>query len=297
VKSVYFFAGNARKSWKGYDGEPYITANMDKYTIKPFDDLHLGWSEARVNRRLAIDEIVRANVNTITMSSCGSRSDDRWAFWAPMYTSPRAQEQLFDETVNRDLLIIPTIESARGTIDLWMGWSPKDPTATRHPRAWPAKSWSFNFASEFPRFAGDPSQGRSDPAPLLVTQIVDLLERFVIRPQNAPWKNHWAKLYDRRGRPRYAINLLHVASNQLRETEDAAFAEAFDLVAEKVRQPTGLEVGFTLDPMPLKREGGRGRQPEPGLRRARGPPRGSARHLEGHLPSRSQARGRGARQA
>jgi hypothetical protein len=153
---------------------------------------------------------------------------------------------------------IPGSPADRGPIDLWMGWSPKDPIATRHPRAWLAKSWSFNFASEFPWFGGDPNQGRSNPAPLLVSQIVDLLERFVIRPQNASWKNHWAKLYDRRGRPRYAINLLHVASNQLRETEDAAFAEAFDLVAEKVRQRTGLEVGFTLDPMPLKREGDAG---------------------------------------
>src|SRR5262245_19252530 len=98
----------------------------------------------------------------------------------PMYTSPHTQEQLFDETVNRDLLVIPAIESGRGTIDPWMGWNPTSPEANRDPRAWLAKSWSFNFASEFPWFTGDPNQGRGNPAPLLVTQIVDLLDRFVI---------------------------------------------------------------------------------------------------------------------
>ena len=69
-------------------------------------------------------------------------------------------------------------------------------------------------------------------APLLVAQIKDLLQRYVIAPANPLWPSRWAQIYDREGTPRYAINLIHVASNQIgsSEAEHALFALSFDLV-------------------------------------------------------------------
>jgi hypothetical protein len=247
VKSVYFFAGDWRKGWTQFYEHP-TGDNTALYTRYPADSRHLGWSEKEQYRAFALDQMLSANVNTVTMSYWGRRGDDRWEFWAPMHTSTYAHDQLFDEALSRNLVILPAIESSRCTQGLWMGWDgkPADPAL---PGAWQASSWSFQFASEFPWFMAG-SGNANNPAPPLVVQIEDLLQRYVVAPANAGWPSRWAQIYDRNGTPRYAINLLHVASNQIGGGEHAFFAQAFDLVADKVYRDTGLQVGFTLDIIP-----------------------------------------------
>jgi hypothetical protein len=275
VRGVYFFAGDWRKaapatlSGPWYEGKG-LGDNTAMYTIYPSDSRHLGWSETQADRDFAVDEIRRANANTVVMSSWGrARTDDRWAFWAPMHTAPAAHDQLFDEAVSHGMLVIPAIESGRCTQGLFMGWD-GNPGHVKLPGAWPGTSGSFYFASEFPRFNGtdnhspDPAVVEkakrlevSDPAPPFVAQVEDLLERYVVGPSNPQWRERWARIYDRTGTPRYAINVIQVASNQIDPGEHARFAAGFTAVATKVRADLHVNVGFTLDIVPVDHAGGR----------------------------------------
>jgi hypothetical protein len=248
VKSAYFFAGNWRKGWTQFYEHP-TDDNTALYTLYPTDPRHLGWSESEADRSFALDELGRANVNTVTMSYWGKRGDDRWEFWAPMHTSTYAHDQLFNEASQRNMVIMPAIESGRCVQGLWKGW---DGIAghPRQPNAWQGTSWSFNFASEFPWFVPDPRQNANNPSPLLVAQVEDLIARYLKSPANPAWPSRWAQIFDRTGQPRYAINLIHVASNQLPAGSDGAFARGFAEVAARVLADTGVAVGFTLDIVP-----------------------------------------------
>ena len=61
-------------------------------------------------------------------------------------------------------------------------------------------------------------------------------------------------MYDRQGEKRYAVNILHVASNLVGRHEHERFARGFDRVAEKVFEETGVLIGFTLDILPHRDE-------------------------------------------
>src|SRR5262245_64331461 len=74
VKSVYFFAGNWRRGFsQHYKGPPLaphigpLSDNTALYTQAPFEPRHLGWSEAKAHREFAVDEMLKAKVNTVTM--------------------------------------------------------------------------------------------------------------------------------------------------------------------------------------------------------------------------------------
>jgi hypothetical protein len=253
VKSVYFFAGNWRAGFTQHYEHP-IDDNIAFYTQFPENPQHLGWSEKGEDRALVLDEMLWANVNVVTMSYWGARGDDRWAFSAPMHTSTFAHDELFHEATTRNIVVIPAIEDGKCTQGGWQGWG----GFPGHPQlsgAWQGQSSSFNFASEFPYFRGDPASPRlyspADPAPALTRQIEDLLRRYVISPADPAWPSRWAKIYDSEGAPRYAINLIHVASNQIGRGEGAFFASAFDDVANAVFRDTGQKVGFLLDVIPF----------------------------------------------
>jgi hypothetical protein len=206
-----------------------VRPNEDLYTLHPTDPRNLQWSEQSA-RAATIDAIVAVGANVLVMSSWGERSADRWAFWAPMQTSVAAQDHLFTATLGKPLLILPAIESSAAT---------NEPQLGGHLPA-------YEFADDFP---GSPSA----PAPYLVVQIEDLIDRYLLRPANPAWPRQWAQMYDRDGTPRYAIYLLHVASNQLYNLQtnpDDAFSQGFDAVAAKVYQDTHVRVGFTLDLLP-----------------------------------------------
>jgi len=121
---------------------------------------------------------------------------------------------VLDAVEGRPLVVLPAIESG--------------------------KKWQF--AGEFPTDAS------GEPAPGLVDRIGDMVTLFKGRMQL------WAQLYDRDGQPRYAVNILHVASNPLASASmlpghvaGDEFAAGFDAVAASVEKRFGIRVGFTLD--------------------------------------------------
>jgi hypothetical protein len=132
-----------------------------------------------------------------------------------MQCSPRAHDELFDATIDKRALIVPFIES----------------------RA----DWAFR--DEFPTFD-------DAVAPGTVSQIVNLIGRYLQNPRHPKWAEQWAQLYDNSGQARYAVTLIHASSNRLFIGQQAAFAEGFDLVAQEVFEETGVKVGFLLDVLP-----------------------------------------------
>ena len=89
----------------------FIPENARFFTLHPRDPAHLGWSESKTNRTFALDAIQQSGANTVIMSYWGEPSSDRWRFFAPMQTATGAHDELFDEAVDRPLLIMPAIES------------------------------------------------------------------------------------------------------------------------------------------------------------------------------------------
>ena len=245
LKAVYFFAGNWRYHGQSGDDDPMTwyefpqDPNYKLYTIFPREPEHLGWSESQANRDFAIGKVLDVGTNVVVMSHWGERGSDRWAGSAPMHTSTYAHDQLFDAAVGKGLLIMPAIESSNGTLGCFY--------AGRQ-----GFSESYNFAADFPHSDHDGTL-----APQLIRQIEDLVERYVTQPTNSKWPAEWARMFDRKGNARLAINLLHVGSTK-RELNDAGFAAAFDAVAEQVLADTGQLVGFTLDVLPYPQKGDRG---------------------------------------
>lgn len=164
-------------------------------------------------------------------SSRGKRSCRiGWYGAAPMQISTIAKDELFDAAVKSPLLIMPFIES-RFDVD-----------------------WDFD--DEFPcaRYNEFPCSSSQQLAPLLISQIEDLINHYLKNPKHPEWANKWAKVYDQKGNERYAVVIAHAASRKLdpnRHPEsDIKFAAAFDAVASKVFQDTGgVRVGFFLDPI------------------------------------------------
>jgi hypothetical protein len=84
-----------------------------------------------------------------------------------------------------------------------------------------------------------------------VSQIVNLIHRYLQNPSKPEWARTWAKVYGPDGVPRYAVGLIHTASNNLEGDEHGAFAEGFDRVAAAVAAATGgVRVGFFIDATP-----------------------------------------------
>ncbi len=218
VKSVYFFAGNWRNGAQFYEADP--SDNTGLYTVHPADSRHLGWSERPEYRGFALQTMIDAGVNTVTMSYWGPRGTDNWAYWSPMQTSTYAHDELFDSAVGKPLFILPCLESSAAT-----------PNST-----------AFSFMDCFP---GE----NTDPAPALIARIEDLIGRYLLHPENPEWPGKWARLYDASGSERVAVCILHAASNQ-QPMDASTFAEGFDRAAERIFEDTGVRIGFTLDVLP-----------------------------------------------
>ncbi len=218
IKSIFFFAGNWRNGVQFYDYNP--SDNRGLFTLHPADARHLGWSENIANRNFALNKMIDAGANLVNMSYWGLPGTDNWAYWSPMQTSTASHDELFNAALGKDILIAPYIESFAATDDYD----------------------GFTFADDFPGTAGDPS-------PLLVSFIEDLVDRYLINPDNTQWPEKWARVYDQDGQERYLISIIHVASNQGSVT-DQSFSEGFDHVADAVFVSTGIHVGFALDILP-----------------------------------------------
>jgi hypothetical protein len=219
VKAVYFFAGDWKSNYNPiqFYEHPSAGPNDHFYTVHPADGRHLGWSVRVENRAFAVDEMMRAGANVVTMSYWGERGTDHWRYWAPMQTSTFAHDQLFDVTLGRPLLILPAIEGG--------GATPGSP--------------AFEFSNDFP-----PDDVARSP---LVAQIKDLITRYLQALQNPLWGTRWLQMYDQSGVRRHAIHIIQVKSNKIGPDEHARFANGFDAVANHVESETGVPVGFTID--------------------------------------------------
>jgi hypothetical protein len=217
IKTSLFFAGQARDGSSPYGCGP--GANLQLYTVHPSDGRDLAWSTDAANRAYALAQMTGAGLNVVSMSSWGEDflpCSTGWVPFAPMQTAAGAQDQLFSAALGKHLLIAPFIES-RG-------------------------DWAFR--DEFPRLA----DGRL--APGTVSQIENLIERYLGNAAHPEWAGEWAQVYDRNLEPRYAVTLIHASSNLLGANDDEAFAAGFDLLAGKVFEDTGVKVGFFLDTLP-----------------------------------------------
>ena len=186
-----FFAGQARDGSKHY--ECAAGSNMGLYTVHPIDPRHLHWSDSPDNRSFALGQMAAAGLNTVAMSSWGEDflpCDAAWAPSAPMQTAPGSHEELFTAATGTNLLILPFLEG----------------------------HGAWTLRSEFPTDAG----GRI--APGAVSQILNLIDRYLKNPDHPEWAQRWAQVYDRDGLPRYALVFIHAASDRLGPAEDAAFA-------------------------------------------------------------------------
>jgi hypothetical protein len=126
---------------------------------------------------------------------------------APMQSTPGSYEKLFDEAaLDHQVLILPAVEVASGL--------------THHYG-----------------IQGDD---------FLQKRLMDIIDRFITHPRNPNWPAQWAKVYDQRGRPRYAVQLIGVASNS--EIDDRAFVKWLDTVAESVSAGLSDPIGFMIDP-------------------------------------------------
>lgn len=218
IKSVFFFTGNWRNGVQFYDFNP--SDNRGLFTLHPSDARHLGWSENQANRDFAVQTMIDAGVNVINMSYWGLPGTDNWAYWSPMQTSTASHDELFNTVIGKEILIAPYIESFAPT-DNYEG---------------------FTFADDFPGTI-------ANPAPLLVSMIEDLVNRYLVNPAHAQWPSKWARVYDQNGLERYLVSIIHVASNQESIT-DQDFAAGFDRVADEVFDNTGIHIGFALDILP-----------------------------------------------
>jgi hypothetical protein len=202
--------------------------NARFYTLHPKDARNLGWSESEANRLFAVNSMIDVGINTVVMSYWGPPGTDNWEYWAPMQDSPQAQEELFDaavavERTGKHISIMPSLEDGAGTFCVG-GHSPQ-----------------FRLADHLP-FAV--SQHGDDQA---YAWVKDLVYRFIARPKNPAWREHFTQMYDRNGDPRYIINLKDVASTQPGAT-DANFAEGLNALATRVERDFQIKIGFTLDP-------------------------------------------------
>ena len=225
IKATLFFAGQALDGTNKYacpSGN-----NLDKYTLHPLDDNHLKWSENAANKDLALNQMAQAGINVINMSSWGE--DFLPCAWvtgaAPMQTSPLSHNELFIAAVGKPLLIMPFLETRGG-------------------------DFPYRFRREFPR------RPDGQLAPGTISQIVNLINRYLKNPSHPEWAEKWARVYDLKGEERYAITIIHAASEHLDSDDDAAFAAGFDTVANEVFQQTGgeknggVKVGFFIDALP-----------------------------------------------
>lgn len=219
VKSTFFFTGNCKNDIQYYESFP--GNNLGLYTVWPTDNRHLEWSVDTANQSFVINDLISSGINVVNMSIWGPRSTDNWANWAPMQTSTYSHDELFNITIGKDILIAPYLESTAASL-------------TGSPE--------YSFKKCFP---GDPLNYDTR----IIAFIEDLVNRYILYPDNPLWTDKWARVYDQNGKPRYMVCIIHVASTQTGVT-DQTFAEGFDQLADSVYARTGIEVGFTLDILP-----------------------------------------------
>lgn len=193
--------------------------NRDLYTAHPThpDDYH--WNSDASARDSVIDRVANAGANTLVMSFWG----DDMTMWSPMELDANSVRYTIEAVAGRPLAIMPALES---------GFDRNRPDTPQ-----------WRFAQDFPY--ENAMFTPSALAPSLLARIRRVVQLFAGRMDS------WTQMYDRTGRPRYAIHILHARALQVPtvsgSTADQVFAEAFDAIAREIAESDGIEIGFTLD--------------------------------------------------
>ena len=209
--ATLFFAGEARDGSTRYEFP--ASSNLGLYTEQPLDARNLHWSSQPASRFNVLDQMVDIGINVVYLSYWGTRGTDTWSRFAPMQSSTFAHDEVLDAIGDRPILVVPFIESH--------------------------SDWTFR--GEFP---GQPGS----PAPGLVAQLEDLVDRIVLHPRDPDWPRRWAQMYGADGTPRRAVVIIHASSDS--SIDDQAYADGLDAVADAVEAATGERVGFLLDALP-----------------------------------------------
>src|SRR4029078_9446123 len=76
-----------------------------------------------------------------------------------------------------------------------------------------------------------------------------LVLRYLVAPANPSWPSHWGQVYDFTGHPRYAVELINIASDSLLPTQHAAFYQAFEDLASYIETKyPKIKIGFLVGP-------------------------------------------------
>lgn len=232
IKGVYFFPGEG--------------AQRDAYTTHPLDERDLHWNSDSATRGWVMDRMVQAHVNTVVMSYWGDMPQ-----WSPMdicsadhrprdvvchkhpeyrpcMESNTTVAEVLEAVRGRSLVVMPAIEQGN------------------YPDCPEVPQWDFSAEFPFLPFVEFPDDPGARFAPHLVASIGKLVELFRGK------MDLWARVYDRDGKPRYAVEILHVSSNVIDQrlhddADDKLFAKGFDDVEARVSALYHIDVGFMID--------------------------------------------------
>jgi hypothetical protein len=185
-------------------------ANVGLYTTHPLFDDDKRWNSDPSSRERVIARILGAHANTVVMSYWSNMPQ-----WSPMALDCTSVSGVLDAVQGLPIVIMPALEGG------------SDPTNPGIPH--------WEFSTDFPSPTPD-----GPPAPGLIRRIGDLVELFDGR------MDLWARMYDRNGDWRYAVQILHVCSDVV-GTTDQSFADGFAEAAAAIEATYQIPIGFTLD--------------------------------------------------
>jgi hypothetical protein len=206
------------KSTYFFPGAPK-TGEFRHWTFTPIDPEYFTWTKYAQSRAFIVRQMAHVGVNAIIMSYYHTYC------CAPMEQYVDAQGQstgkagapnyvaydgVFDAVSNSapSLQIIPSVEL------------PDGPAA--------------HFAKP------------NDP--LARDAIEALVLRYLVHPADPRWRSHWGQVYDKTGSPRYAIEMINIASDSLLPSQDAEFYKAFEDLASYIEKEHQIKIGFLVGP-------------------------------------------------
>jgi hypothetical protein len=217
----------------GFDGQPLkgayffpgdvSTLNQSLFTANPTlpEDSH--WNTDPAARQSVLRRIAATHTNTLIMSYWGNDMQR----WSPMQLIATSVPNTLADVSNQQLLVLPSLES---------GYE----LGTQY----------WRFSDDFPYKDG--SASAANLAPTFLARLREVVALF--RANMGPDMSHWARVYDRAGKPRYAVQVMHVYAHAVpqvaNKTPDQVVAEAFDSIAAEIARTEGIDIGFLLDVIP-----------------------------------------------
>lgn len=209
IRGTYFFPGDQ-------------AANMDVYTFYPSAPYNFSWSTSACNRAHVLREMGDIGVNTVVMSYWGGEQ------YPPMATTPAANDLVFDSA-------------------LGIGADPYCDVTAPALRILPAVEISAFPGVSVAGLAADirPSNVSGSR---VASRVAEVVYRYWVAPQDPQWRKRWARVYDKTGNPRLAIQLIGVASNHFHMDNHSGFISALESISQSIFDTYGVRVGLMIDP-------------------------------------------------